>query len=54
MFAQAKILRKKLAQSEHVKQDEPEDADEYRIKVKEGDLVLAMTDGKWLSNLRSD
>ena len=45
MFAQAKILRRKLDESKMVEQDAPEDADTYALRVKEGDLLLVMTDG---------
>lgn len=46
MFAQANILRQKLQKSMDIDQDQAEDSDIYRIKVKESDLILVMSDGK--------
>lgn len=46
MFAQAQILKRKCSLTKDMKHDRPCDADTYRLRVQEGDLVLVMTDGK--------
>ena len=45
MFTQANILRKKLVKNQELNQDQADDSDVYRIKVKESDIILVMSDG---------
>ena len=48
MFTQANILRKKLGKNQELDQDQAEDSDVYRIKVKESDIILVMSDGNFI------